>query len=229
MSETTPRTETARAAIAHWSPAGAAGFDRIREASDSDGALTRAEKALITAAAAAAAGRQTLVAPAVERAVAAGLPLAHAWAVAPILLLARGDEACDLYTAALLAHAGSPPAGPAQADASSASDALAYFRDYFEGTIPPRIALLAERAPVAFEGYALLHRSALRDSVLPPKLAELVLCAANAATFQTVFVEIHAEAARSVGATEDELVEAIVAAVPVSGVAAWASAAGVIR
>ena len=56
--------------------------------------------------------------------------------------------------------------------------ALAYFRDYFGGTIPPRIQLLADRAPLAFAGYALLHRGALRESVLPAKLAELVLCAA---------------------------------------------------
>lgn len=221
--------ERPRDALARWSPAAAAGFARIREAAAADGALPAAEKALVTAAAAAAAGRTTLVSDAVARSLAAGLPAAQAWAVAPILLLARGDEACELLTRALLEHAGEPPAGPAFTGGFEAEDALAYFRDYFGGTIPPRIRLLAERAPAAFEGYALLHRSALRESVLPPRLAELVLCAVNAATFQTAFVEIHAEAARSVGASEEELVEAVVAAVPVSGVAAWAAAAAAVR
>lgn len=228
MSDVADDAGRTREAVARWSPAGAEGFERIRAAATRDGALAGAEKALITAAAAAAAGRASLVGPAVARAIAGGLPREHAWAVAPILLLARGDEACTLFTAALLAHAGEPAAGPA-ATPFVHEDGLAYFRDYFGGEIPPRIRLLAERAPEAFAGYAQLHRSALRESVLPAKLAELVLCAANAATFQTVFVEIHAEAARSVGATEEDLVEAIVAAIPVSGVAAWASAAGVVR
>lgn len=214
-------------ALARFSPASAAAFARIRAVGEADGAVCAAEKALIAAAAAAAAGRATLVAPALERALAAGLDATRAWAVAPVLHLARGDEACETYATALFALCPPPPGEPAP-DGFALDDALAYFRDYFGGTIPPRIALLAERAPKAFEGYALLHRTALRESVLPPKLAELVLCAVNAATFQTAFVQIHADAARSVGATEDELVEAVVATIPISGVAAWASAAAAI-
>jgi 4-carboxymuconolactone decarboxylase len=201
------------------------GYARIRAAGQESGALTTAEKALITAAAAAGAGKPSLVEPALARALDAGLEPAIARAVAPVLLLARGEEAYGVFTTALLALVGEPPQEVSPEPSFSREDALAYFRDYFGGPIPPRIALMADQASLAFEGYALLHRGALRGSVLPPKLAELVLCGVNAATFQPAFVEIHAEAARSVGATLAELVETVVATMPVSGVAAWATAA----
>ena len=84
---------------------------------------------------------------------------------------------------------------------------------------------LAERSAAAFGGYALIHRSALRESALPPVLVELLLCGLNAAEFQPEFVRIHADAARRVGATDDEVLGAVLAAIPVSGAAVWASAA----
>ena len=114
-----------------------------------------------------------------------------------------------------LRPAAQPASRPAAAFDSDA--ALAYFRDYFGGDVPERVALLAERSPSVFEGYALLHRGVLRDGALEPKLAELLLCAVNAAEYQTAFVEIHARAARGAGATEAELVDAIVAVIPVAG------------
>ena len=75
----------------------------------------------------------------------------------------------------------------------------------------------------------MLHRGGLRDGALEPKLAELLLCAVNAAEIQTGFVEIHAGAARAKGATDAELAETILAVIPVAGVAAWAGAAAALR
>ena len=117
-------------------------------------------------------------------------------------------------------------AGRRAAEPLDAAAAQAYFRDYFGGEMPERVALLAERSPPAFEGYAQLHRGVLRDGALEPKLAELLLCAVNAAELQTAFLEIHARTARSAGASDAELVEAVVAVIPVAGIAAWAASAG---
>ena len=93
-----------------------------------------------------------------------------------------------------------------------------YFREYF-GEVPERVATLADRSSAAFGGYALLHRSALRESALPPVLVELLLCGLNAAELQPEFVRIHADAARRVGASDDEVLGAVLAAIPVSGAA----------
>jgi alkylhydroperoxidase/carboxymuconolactone decarboxylase family protein YurZ len=51
----------------------------------------------------------------------------------------------------------------------------------------------------------------------------------NAAEFATRFVGIHATGARNVGATEAEIVEAVVCAIPISGVASWLPGADGVR
>ena len=99
-------------------------------------------------------------------------------------------------------------------------------RSVWWGEVPERVATLADRSSAAFGGYALLHRSALRESALPPVLVELLLCGLNAAELQPEFVRIHADAARRVGASDDEVLGAVLAAIPVSGAAVWAAAAG---
>jgi len=85
--------------------------------------------------------------------------------------------------------------------------------------------LSAELSPAAFEGYARLHQGALREGPLPPVLVELILCGINAAEFASAFVTIHADAARRQGATDGEIVGAVLSVIPVSGVAAWPAAA----
>ena len=201
---------------------------RVREAAQSDGALTGGVKALFAAAAAATRGHHGLLRDAVGRARAAGIPAEQAWAAAAALALARGEEVAGRLVAALLAHYGEPPAAAPYAEAFDREAAFAYFREYFGGEVPERVTLLAERSGTVFEGYTLLHRGVLREGALEPKLVELLLCAVNAVEFQTSFVEIHARAARSVGATEDEVLAAILAVVPVGGIGVWAAAAAVL-
>jgi 4-carboxymuconolactone decarboxylase len=219
--------EVARRALADAVPVAGEGLARIREAAESDGALAAGVKALFTAAAAAARGHAGLMSRAVARARDAGVPAEQAWSAAAALALSRGDEASGRLVAALLANYGQPepgtPSGSFDADAAEA-----HFRSYF-GEIPARVALLAKSAPTAFEGYALLHRGVLREGALEPKLVELLLCAINAAEYQTTFVEIHARGARAAGATDAELVETIVSVIPVAGAAVWAGAAGAIE
>src|SRR5581483_7565636 len=74
-------------------------------------------------------------------------------------------------------------------------------------------------------GYHRMHRGALKADPDAAKLAELVLVAVNAADLESRFVGIHAASARAAGLTDDQLVEAVVCAIPVRGVAAWAAAA----
>jgi uncharacterized protein (TIGR02246 family) len=224
--------EIARRSLALAVPAVGAGMAKLRAAANGDGALSAGHKALFQAAAAAAKGQQATVREAVGRAHAAGVPVEELWAAAGGLALSRGEEAAARLTASILARYGPQPdtdlAKPAEPDIGT-DDAVAYFRDHFGGELPERVGLLAERSEPAFAGYALLHRATLHEGALEPKLAELLLCAVNAAEGQTAFVEIHARSARDQGASEEELTEAILAVVPVAGVAAWAAAASALR
>ena len=220
--------DVARRALADAVPVAGAGLALVRETAAAEGALPAGVKALFAAAAAAARGHALLLRDAVARARAEGVPAEQAWSAAAALGLARGEEVAGRFVAALLAHYGPPPAGDPYGSAFDRDAALAYFRDYFGGDVPERVSLLAERSAPVFEGYALLHRGVLRDGALEPKLAELLLCAVNAAELQTAFVEIHARAARGAGATEAELLDTIIAVIPVGGIAVWSAAAGVL-
>jgi uncharacterized protein (TIGR02246 family) len=220
--------EVARKALADAVPVAGAGLARVRDAATGDGALPAGTKALFAAAAAAARGHAGQLRDAISRARDEGVPADHLWAAAAALGLARGEEVAGRLVAQILAHYGPSETDGAPAPGFDPDAARGYFRDYFGGEIPERVALLAERSPSAFEGYALLHRGVLRDGALEPKLAELLLCAVNAAELQTAFVEIHARAARAAGATEAELVDAIVSMIPIGGIAVWAATAGVL-
>lgn len=216
-----------REAIEAASPQVAHGMEHMRRAA-AESALGEARSALVTACAAAARDQLETVLAALARAEAAGLPPEQAWATPGALLIARGDVVAQRLARGLLETFGAPPAGEPHDGSIAREDAVAHFREYFGDELPERVALLADRMPTAFAGYALMHRGALRGAALPPKLAELVLCGLNAAEYQSEYVAIHAAAARRVGASEDEILGAVLAAVPVAGVAAWASAAGVL-
>ena len=55
----------------------------------------------------------------------------------------------------------------------------------------------------------------------PSTLRDVSLVVVNAADYQPMFVEVHARGAFAKGATEEQLVEACVCAIPHAGVAAW--------
>ena len=108
------------------------------------------------------------------------------------MLLARGEPAYRRFAEALadarpglLEDEGEPepePPAPAEADA--------YFTSHF-GSIPPRQALLSERAPAVYEGYFRLHRRVLGAEPGRAKQAELLMLALNAAALQPGFTAIH--------------------------------------
>lgn len=211
-------------AIRAASPAASEGMALIAGAART-GALAGGRVELVTACAAAARGQDETLLEALGAAKAAGLPAEEAWATPAVVLISRGTAVARRLARGLLETYGAPPPGADSPGAPVEDAALSYFRDYF-GNVPERVTALAERSPQAFGGYALLHRSALRESALPAALVELVLCGVNAAEMQAEFVRIHADAARRVGASEDEVLGAVLAAIPVSGAAVWAAAAG---
>lgn len=204
----------------------AEGWSAVREAVEADGALTGAHKALLVAAVAAVHGDVPMAADELARGFGRGLEPAEARRAAPAVLLARGEPAYRRYADALsqarpdvLGAPGEPepePAAPGEPDA--------YFRHQF-GSVPPRQRLLSERAPGVYAGYARLHRRVLGSESGRAKLAELLMLALNAAALQPAFAAIHMQGARRAGAGEDELVEAVLCAIPVVGIAAWPVAA----
>jgi 4-carboxymuconolactone decarboxylase len=214
------------------SPPLAAGLDLIHEVIEQDGALPAATKALFAAAAAANKGRQQLMRAKLSSAREHGVTSAQAHGAAIALLLARGEAAFDaLATAAAVTYAGEAAGGDtgastAQAELTTTTQlALEYFREHFGGEVPLRQRVLAEVAPRAFAGYQLMHRAALKDNALSPRDVELAMCAINASDYAAAFLEIHVAGARAVGASEAQIAEAVLCAIPAAGIAVWPGAA----
>lgn len=206
--------------------ASAAGWERVRAVTERDGALPAETKAMFIAAVAAVRGEIDRLRVELVRARDAGLRPAQAWGATALLLLARGEPACARFAGAAEQVFGAPPEGLRESiPAATPESALDYFTAQFGGQVPPRVRLLLELAPDAFEGYQLLHEAALARNPLGRKLGELLLSAINAGEYQAAFVEVHMAGARRAGAGEAELVEAALCAVPLAGIAAWPPAA----
>jgi alkylhydroperoxidase/carboxymuconolactone decarboxylase family protein YurZ len=209
--------------IAAVSPKFAEGFARIREVTDHDGALPAWAKAMYMACAAVVRNQPALLAREMGRACELGLTLSDARGAALAVMISRGEGVYDTFSAAIDAtfgvERGAPDAEPDDYPLDR-QGALDYFTDYF-GFVPDYIELMADDAPRALEGYVLMRQWALAENLLEPKHVELLLCTVNAAEFSSRFVNVHANGARRAGATEAEIVEAVVCAIPVSGVAAW--------
>ncbi len=193
-----------------------------------DAALPAADKALFTAAAAATQGQWALVRSELERARAHGMDAVKMRGALPLVLINRGQSAFAGLAAAIDEMVGAPPPADRTDVGASVEEALAYYREHFGGEVPARQQLFAELAPAAFVGYFLIHRASLKDNVLAPRTAELLLCTVVGASYQPALLEIHMRSARREGATEAQLAEALLAAIPVAGFTAWASGAAAI-
>ena len=211
--------------LAAVSPKFADGLRRVRQVCDGDSALPAAIKALFMGAAAIVRGHEQMARRELARAVAGGVRDDQLWGAAVSVLISRGEAVYERFVAAARDAAGglsAPrpiPGAPARFEAS-AQAACEYFQSYF-GFVPPYIELMAEQAPVALEGYFLMREWALSENLLEAKYVELLLCTVNAAEFSSRFVDVHSGGARRAGATEAEIVEAVVCAIPVAGVASW--------
>lgn len=208
----------------------AAGLARFRQVIDTDAALPAWVKALYVAAAAAARGADGLLARELRRAEEHGLTVERAQGAAMALLLSRGEPAFDRFVAAITTVFGGHPAsddgalGQCEATVAEAYD---YFRGYF-GSVPDYVELLGTTAPRALEGYFAMRNAALSDNSLEAKYVELLTLALNAADYQPRFVAIHLAGARRQGASEEEVVEALLCAVPVAGIPSWITAGPIV-
>lgn len=205
------------------SPKFAEGYARVREVTDTDGACPAWAKALYIAAAAAVKGHEPMMRRELGRAVAGGLSHEHARGACIAVLISRGEAVFERFARAVDAAYGRPvdpsPAGTAVPDATTA-EAEQYFVRYF-GQLPHYVETLGRYLPRGLEGYYLMREAALEENPLPWKHVELLLITINAAEFSEWFVGVHSLGARNAGATEEEIAEAVLCAIPVAGVASW--------
>ncbi|MGQ0624586.1 MAG: carboxymuconolactone decarboxylase family protein [Sporichthyaceae bacterium] len=205
-------------------PAFAEGYARVGDVLSADGHLPAKYKLLFAAAIAAVKRDRDLVAHFAAAAAAAGVSSDEYDGTCVGLLISRGVTPHQLLTDVRGENFPATPgagAGPADASVQGAYD---YFTSYF-GFVPDYVELLGERAPQALEGYFLMRDAALTGTRLDKAVMELLLCAVNAAEYQSRFVMIHARGALAAGASEEALVEACLVALPFAGVASWLPAA----
>jgi 4-carboxymuconolactone decarboxylase len=207
------------------SPALGAGIGRIYDALRTDGALPAGDKAVHMAFAHAALDQRPLLARELERAAALGVAGAFVASASVLLLLTRGETAFREFTLAARERFAFPRID-GEAPETSPEGALAYFREHFGGEVPYRQLLFAELAPESFAGYQLMHRGALHDNRIETVQGELLLCTALAAEYAFDLLDVHITGARAAGASEATIAEALLCAVPASGLTAWAGGSG---
>jgi alkylhydroperoxidase/carboxymuconolactone decarboxylase family protein YurZ len=201
----------------------AEGYARVRDVTDQDGACAAWAKALYMASAAAVRGQDAQLMREMQRSHDLGLTLSDARGAALAVMISRGEGVYSKFTAAIDEIFGEKIGEPTDESPEFDLDrqaALDYFQDYF-GFVPDYIEVMADEAPRALEGYVLMREWSLAENLLEAKHVELLLCTINAAEFSSRFVNVHANGARKAGASEAEIVESVVCAIPVSGVASW--------
>ncbi len=209
--------------LAAISPKFAEGYARIRDVTDRDGACPAWAKALYMACAAAVRCQPEVTLRELTRSRELGLSLTDARGASLAVLISRGDATYHAFARAIdqafdiAADQSSEPIPDFSLDRQAALD---YFQSYF-GFVPDYIEVMADNAPRALEGYVLMRQWSLAENMLDAKHVELLLCTINAAEFSSRFVNIHANGARNAGASEAEITEAVVCAIPISGVASW--------
>jgi alkylhydroperoxidase/carboxymuconolactone decarboxylase family protein YurZ len=90
--------------------------------------------------------------------------------------------------------------------------------------VPPALATLLRLVPKGADGYFLMRKGTIDCNQLDRKAAELMLIAVLASDYSPM-AATHIRAARAVGASDEEMAEAILCAVPSAGIAAWMAVA----
>lgn len=210
--------------LKHLAPFTRSGYAMFREVIDTDGALPAKLKRLCAAVAACNRGYIDLAGTELKGAASLGLKLEEAASGLILLSSLRGEGAAlafdsiirQIYSVAptVAADPGLVRATPGEAEAN--------FKAYFD-TVPPALATLLRLVPRAADGYYLMRKGTIDCNQLDRKSAELMLIAVLASDYSPM-AATHIRAARAVGATDAEMAEAILCAVPSAGIAAWMSA-----
>lgn len=203
------------------------GYGLFREVIELDGALPAKLKCLFSAVAASNKGYAELARRELERAAGFGLALNEAASGVILLSSLRGEGAALAFDKALGAVY-EVPASAAQEPTlvrAEPGEAEANFKSYW-GTVPPALASLLRLVPKGAEGYFLMRKGTIECNQLDRKAAELMLITVLASDYSPQ-AATHIRAARAVGASDEEMAEAVLCAVPSAGIAAW-MAAGVL-
>ncbi len=197
-----------------------AGYAAFRDVIDRDGAVPARLKALFVAVTAIDRRYPDLARRELVRGVERGLTVTEATAGIIVLSSLRGEgaalEFAELVTGTMAL--GALPE-PQQLPDAAPGEAVANFEAYF-GTIPPPLAQLLRLVPRAADAYYLMRRGSIDANPLSPKHGELLLLAILAAGYSPM-AATHVRGARRAGASDEEIAEAVLCAIPAAGVAAW--------
>lgn len=212
------------ALLKHLAPYTRSGYAMFREVIDTDGALPAKLKLLLAAVAACNRGYLTLAASELRGAAQAGITQDEAASGLILLSSLRGEGAACAF-AGLLDDVFGPSAAPedvAPLVRAAPGEAQGNFEAYF-GTVPPALATLLRLVPRGADGYYLMRKGTIDSNRIDRKSAELMLITVLASDYSPM-AATHIRAARAVGATDAEMAEAILCAVPAAGIAAWMAA-----
>jgi 4-carboxymuconolactone decarboxylase len=203
-----------------YAPYTLAGYAGFRAVIDSDGAVPARLKALFAAVAAIDRRYLDLAQRELARGVTLGLTVREATAGMIVLTSLRG-EAAALEFGAIIGACFDALDAPAPQPLPSAApgEAEANFHSYF-GTIPAPLAQLMRFVPAAADAYYLMRRGSIDANPLSPKHGELLLLAILAAGYSPM-AATHVRGARLAGASDEEIAEAVLCAIPAAGIAAW--------
>jgi alkylhydroperoxidase/carboxymuconolactone decarboxylase family protein YurZ len=220
-----------RARIALVDAAFERGLASLEAAIRTDGALPARDKAVLVVAATSVRDRDATGAE-VARSLSLGAHPDDLRALALALYLSRGAAPCravldavdDLDPPAEVAVSIDPVSiDPVPIDPVPIEVVLAEFASVF-GEVPERVLLLRDHSHAGLDAYHRMRTAVLRSGRLDPLLAELALVCVNAAEHRSDFAAVHVRGARRAGASEPQLVEAGLCAIPSGGVAAWLAA-----
>ena len=202
-------------------PKTVAGYRRFREAIEEDGALPGAIKRLFLAAAACTKGYEGMARRELAEAVENGLALEQAASAMTILSSSRGEGAAMRFAEVLTACYGNAAEVaanelPVHVKEGEAKD---NFLNYF-GELPPSLRKLIDLVPIGADAYYLMREGTLSGTALSPSHAELLLVTVLAADYSN-WASVHMDGARRAGASEAQIAEAVLCAVPVAGLSAW--------
>lgn len=197
------------------------GYAHFREVIETDGALPARLKYLLAAVAASNRGYADLAERELAGAARLGMSLNEAASGLILLSSLRGEGAALAFEASLQAVYPVPAAPDREPELTQAQpgEAEANFKAYF-GTVPPALATLLRLAPKGADGYFLMRKGTIDCNQLDRKSAELMLIAVLASDYSPM-ATTHIRAARAVGASDAEMAEAVLCAVPCAGIAAW--------
>lgn len=197
-----------------------AGFAAFRSVIDTDGAVPAKLKALFAAVAAIDRRHLSLARRELARGVGLGLTTTEATAGLIVLSSLRGEAAAlDFAEIIAMSFATIDAPAPQPLPTATAGEAVANFTAYF-GTIPAPLAQLLRLNPAAADAYYLMRRGSIDANPLSPKYGELLLLTILAAGYSPMAIT-HVRGARMAGATDEEIAEAVLCAVPSAGIAAW--------